>query len=476
MKKTKIIATVWPVSSSSEAIKQLYDSWVNILRLNFSHARYDETQKIIDRVNNLNDSWKTNLSLLLDTKGPEIRTWTVEKDIKVGLWDILHVCTIESKCSWNDIFCDYKHLSDDVKIWGSIIIDSWLLNVEVISKKTFWVEVRALNAASIWSRRHVNLPGVKLQMPWITAKDKEDILWGIQHWISFVAASFIRNKSNVLEVRKLLDEHWWKDIKIISKVENQEAIDNIDDIIMESDGTMVARWDLGIEVPIKKLAVYQKEMVEKSNMNGKFVITATHLLETMIDHPFPTRAESSDVFNAVLQEPDCLMLSWETAIWKFPVESVKMMTSIIEEAEDNHIYNHQDYSSTSLTPRDIEKKLLIRSWIFISEDLQIQALLIFTKSWKLAKLASSYRPTVKTYAFTPNIRSVKTCNAYYWISPIHMKDWDQNNYDITLEKAINYLIHNNSLSKKDTVVAISDIQKWDKEIPVMKVIHIADFI
>ncbi|USN59371.1 MAG: hypothetical protein H6767_00135 [Candidatus Peribacteria bacterium] len=202
----------------------------------------------------------------------------------------------------------------------------------------------------------------------------------MENGFSFIAASFIRSAKNVEEIRKLLKKFNGEEIKIISKIENEEGVENLDEIIAASDGIMVARGDLGIEVPIKKLALYQKQMVEKSRTAGKFVITATHLLETMIENPFPTRAESSDVFNSVLQKPDCLMLSGETAVGKFPIESVKMMTSIIKEAEKNITYEHEHFAFKGYTPRDLEKKLLIKSGICTGEELQAKAVIILTKS------------------------------------------------------------------------------------------------
>ncbi len=476
MKRTKIIATIWPVTANKEKVLELYDAWVNIIRFNFSHATYKEALSSTSIIKDLNASWKTNLSLLLDTKWPEIRTWEVKESIIINEWDVFSLVTDNSVLKWKDLFCNYKHLSEDVDEWGIIVIDSGLLNVKVLKRNNNSVEVKALNSSKIWSKRHVNLPWVKLKLPWMTTKDKEDILWWIKNDFSFIAASFIRSADNVQQIRDLLDQNWWWHIKIISKIENQEWVDNLKEIVKVSDGIMVARWDLWVEVPIQKLALYQKKMIQQCKKKWKFVIVATHMLETMIDNPFPTRAESSDIFNAVLQKPDCLMLSWETTIWSFPIECVELMTSIIVEAEKHIEYNHESFSSKWLSERDIEKKLLIKSWIYIGEELEANALVILTKTWKLAKLASAFRPEIKTYAFTPNNSTVKICNAYFWINPLLLKKWNPENYNKTLETAINLLLKKWYLHKNNKIIAINDIQKEGVEIPVMEIINVGDFI
>ncbi len=477
MKRTKIIATLWPVTNSREKLIDLYKAWVNIIRFNFSHANHEDSLKTANLIKELNSAWLTNLSLLLDTKWPEIRTWDVKEKINFETWEIFKIYSNFEALEWErSLFCDYPFLAEDIQIGKNIILDSGLLNVEVLEKYDDYVLVKALNSALIWSRRHINLPWVRLRLPWVTEKDREDILWWIKNWFSFIAASFIRNAWNVEEMRNLLNSNWWENIKIISKVENEEAIDNLDEIIMASDWVMVARWDLWIEVPIQKLAVYQKQMVDKCKENGKIVVVATHLLETMIENPFPTRAESSDVYNATLQKPDCLMLSWETAIWKFPVESVKMMTSLIEEAEKNMKYDHFSFVATWLNERDIEKKLLIRSWIFIWEELWAKAVIVLTKSWLLARLASAFRPEIKTYAFTNSQKTVSICNSFFWIEPIYLESWDSKNYTKTLEDAIKFLNKKGLLNYTDKLIAINDIQRWDKEIPVMEIISVKDIL
>lgn len=477
MKKTKIIATVWPATNTEDKLIELYNAWVNIIRFNFSHADYEWAKKTADLIKKLNSEWKTNLSLLLDTKWPEIRSGNVENKIQIIQWDTFKIYVDENKLEWvTSIFCDYSFLLEDVSVWQDIIIDSWLLNTTVVEKAKDYVIVEAQNSAIIWSRRHINLPWVKLKLPWVTDRDIIDINFALDNDFDFIAASFVRNKAWIDDIRELFEKRNNKTIKLISKVENQEAIENIDDIIKYSDGIMVARWDLWVEVPIEKLSVYGREIVEKSKNLGKFVIVATHLLETMIDNPFPTRAETSDVFNSVQLEPDCLMLSWETAIWKYPIEAVKMMVKVAKESENFIKYTHTDYSNDWLCERDIEKKLLIKSWIYTWEELKTEAMIILTKSWLLARLTSAFRPNMKVFAFTNKESSVRIMNSLYAINPIYLPNWNKENYIETMDQAISYLINNNLVKRDSKVVAINDIQRNGKEIPIMEVINLKEYL
>jgi pyruvate kinase len=473
MKKTKIIATVWPSSNSEEKLIDLYEAWINIIRFNFSHADYEGAKKTADLIKKLNQKWITNLSLLLDTKWPEIRTGDLKHNIAYYNWDVFKIYVDKEKMTWeNSLFCDYEYLIDDIKIWQNIILDSGLLSTKVVSKNIDFIEVKADCSAIIWSRRHVNLPWLKLKLPWITEKDVIDINFALDNDFDFIAASFIRNKDGIEAIRELFKKRDNKHIKIISKIENEEAIENIDEIIQFSDWVMVARGDLWIEVPIEKLSVYQRDIVEKSKNLGKFVIVATHLLETMIENQFPTRAETSDVFNSVLQQPDCLMLSWETAIWKYPIEAVKMMVKVTKEAENYITYNHSDYSNDWLRESDIEKKLLIKSGIFIWEDLNAKALIFLTKTWILARLASFFRPKIKVFAFTKFEDTVRYINSLFGITPIYLEKRNSENFLETMEIAINYLLEKGEIKKWDRVIAINDIKRKGEDTSVMEIINV----
>jgi len=471
MKRTKIIATVGPVTETEEKLKELYDAWVNIIRFNFSHANYEVTSQIANRVKKLNSEGKTNLSLLLDTKGPEIRTWDVKEKIKLTSGDSIKVYVNKELCTDDAIFCDYPYLLEDLDIGDTLIVDSWLCNIVVKEKFDNYLIWTALNTCELGNRRHINLPWVKLKLPWITDKDRQDVMYAIENDFDFIAMSFVRNKENIAELRTLLKEHNAEHIKIISKVENQEAIENLDEIIENSDWVMAARWDLWVEVPVEKLPFYQKQIVDKCRAHGKFFVIATHMLETMIENPFPTRAEVSDIYNAVMQQADCTMLSWETTIWKYPIDSVSMMTKIIIEAEKNTNYQHIDYSNEWLNQRDIEKKLLIKHGIEIAEKLELKWMVVLTKTWLLARLASAFRPKVKMYAFTHKPTTLRFMNSLFWIKAMLIDARLDNHWD-NLTNAIEVLKAKSSVKSWDRLVAITDIRKNDKNVPVLEIITI----
>jgi pyruvate kinase len=473
-KRTKIIATVWPATASKDMLTELYNHGVNIIRFNFSHADHKTAWEIATRIHELNAEWITSLSLLLDTKWPELRTGDIEWKKTYAKWDIFRIFVVKTS-DGNDLFCDYPYLVEDVAVGKIIEIDSWLFHVRVLKQWRDFLEVEALNDAVIGSRRHVNLPGIKIRLPGITEKDKEDILFGIENNFHFIAASFIRTSDNVREIREFLDKHGWSGIRIISKIENAEWVENLEPIVLISDGIMVARGDLGIEVPIEKVPKYQKKIVDLCRQNGKFVIVATHMLESMIEHPFPTRAEVSDIFRAVLQGSDTTMLSGETTTGKYPIESVDIMVSVICEAEEELCNKHHEYSEKGLTSRDIEKKALIRSALDIADSLHIKTLVLFTRSWLLARLAAAYRPNLVVYAFTPFDTSLGYMRSLYAIEPRILSSYSMVHQQ-NLIQAIRELVYEEKIDVTERVIAVTDIQIGDKEIPVMEIINIWDII
>ncbi len=474
MKKTKIIATHGPALSGEKDLLALYDAWVNVIRFNFSHAKYDSVRETLEIMRKNNRNGRAALSMLLDTKWPEIRTGDLQNKQQYTKGDIFKFYT-KSESFVEDgfaLFCDYPHLWEDAFVGQIIDVDSWLFQVKVLSIHDEYLEVEAQNSANIWSRRHVNLPWVRLKMPGITDKDRADVKFAVEESMDFIAMSFVRSKANVDELREYLKELWGEHIKIISKIENQEGIENLSEIIQASDGIMVARGDLGIEVPIEKLPTYQAAMVEETLAAGKFTIIATHLLESMIENPFPTRAEVSDIYNSVMQRSDAIMLSGETAAGKYPIKSVDVMSATVLEAEANIDVQHRDFSQEWLTERDIEKKALIKSAIYAGEELWVKGLFIFTKSGKLARLASSFRPNISIYAFTMHLQSVAYMNVLYWVNPYLLEDWDEK-FIQNINTAIEICKSEWVLSLGDKIMIVNDIQKGDKEIPIVELMEIS---
>lgn len=473
MKNTKIVATHGPAVHWEEDLLNLYDAGVNIIRFNFSHAKYGSVQKVLEIMRKNNRNGRAALSMMLDTKGPEIRTGDLGNKQEYRTGDIFRFYT-NKEAFWEDgssLFCDYPHLGEDAFLWQVIDVDSGLFQIKVISLEKDYLEVEAQNDALIWSRRHVNLPGIRLKMPGITEKDREDIQFAVEESMDFIAQSFVRSWENVRELREYLEELWGYDIKIIAKIENQEWLENMTDIIRESDGVMVARWDLGIEVPIEKLPTIQSNMVRDTLAAGKFTIIATHMLESMIENPFPTRAEVSDIYNAVMQRSDAVMLSGETAAWKYPLKSVQVMAATVREAEVNLTSKDRDFSNDGLSSRDIEKKSLIKSAIRSGEELGVQWLFIFTKSGKLARLASGFRSSLPIYAFTMNLQSVAYMNILYGVTPFLLPEWDEKFIE-NIYTAIDVCKEYEILKKGDKIMIVNDIQKNKKEIPVVELMEI----
>lgn len=329
-----IIATIWPSTQSPERLKQLYDNWVRILRFNCSHATHKRMKEVIQSARIVERAIWNKFAYLLDTKWPWIRTWELTTPVTYIKWEEIKIVANSSLVK-NDriMYVDYPYIIKDVEIWDIIKIDSWILDIKVTKKSKdhmIWV---AENDATITSRRHVNLPWIPIRLPWLTDKDKEDILFAIEQNMSYIAQSFTRKWEDVQELKEFLYKNWWPHLKVISKIENQEWIDNISSIIRNTDAIMIARWDLWAEVPVETIPSHQINLIEKTKRKWKKVIVATQMLESMIDNHLPTRAEVSDIFYAVSQWADYLMLSWETSMWKYPISCIKVMNKIINEAE-----------------------------------------------------------------------------------------------------------------------------------------------
>ena len=329
-----IIATIWPSTQSPERLKQLYDNWVRILRFNCSHATHERMKEVIQSAKIVERSVWNKFAFLLDTKWPWIRTWELTNPVTYTKWEEIKIVTNSSLVK-NDriMYVDYPHILKDVEIGNIIKIDSWNLDIKVIKKSKDYIIWTAENDATITSRRHVNLPWIPIKLPWITDKDKEDILFAIEQNMSYVAQSFTRKWEDVQELKEFLYKNWWSHLKVIAKIENQEWIDNVSSIIRNTDAIMIARWDLWAEVPVETIPSHQINLIEKTKRKWKKVIVATQMLESMIDNHLPTRAEVSDIFYAISQWADYLMLSWETSMWKYPITCVKVMNKIINEAE-----------------------------------------------------------------------------------------------------------------------------------------------
>ncbi len=475
IKKTKIIATIWPSTRNEDMILKLYKAWVNVLRFNFSHADYENAAKVWQIVKQFNKDKKTKLWLMLDTKWPEIRTGDYDGTKKYTKWDIFNIYVDKSKVAieTQDQFCDYPFLLEDIEVWGIIKIESGLFDVVVKEKNSDYVVVEALHSIEIKQRRHINLPGIRLKLPGLMEQDKKDVLFAIENWFDYIAMSFVRNKDNIQECRNFLEQHGWSNIHIVSKIENQEAIDNYEEIVEYSDGVMVARGDLGIEVPIQNLPIYQQQIITACRKQWKYVIVATHMLETMIENPFPTRAEVSDIFNAITQKTDAIMLSWETTIGKYPIEAVEMMKSIALKAESLLDYSIEEFENSSFIESDNQKKCLIKSAISIAEKLEIDNIVVFTRTGKLAKIAAAYKSKIKIYAFTNNEKTVTNTTLLFGVKSRYIP---YGHHTEILEQALQHMITMWDLSNNSKTIVVTDSKKHNYEIPTLEIIDVKSFL
>ena len=397
-KRTKIVCTLGPASEKEEVLRELIKSGLNVCRMNFSHGSHEEHKGRMDLVKKIREELGQPTAILLDTKGPEIRTG--QFDMPEVLLEEGQTFTITMKDVMGDkerCTVSYKGLANDVKAGDTILIDDGLVGLTVKEVNGDDIVCEVQNSGIVKNHKGVNVPGVKVNLPAITEKDRSDIEFGIEQGIDFIAASFVRKVSDVLAIREILEENNATHIKIISKIENQEGVDNLDEIIEVSDGIMVARGDLGVEIPTEEIPVVQKLMIKKCNEAGKPVITATQMLDSMIRNPRPTRAEVTDVANAIYDGTDAIMLSGETAAGKYPVEAVKTMATIAKRAEET-MRNRRTKINKSKNVTDA----ISYATCTTAMDLDARAILSSTASGHTARMVSKFRPDCPIIATTTN--------------------------------------------------------------------------
>ncbi|MGM8215594.1 pyruvate kinase [Bacillaceae bacterium W0354] len=400
MNKTKIVCTIGPASESVDVLKQLIDAGMNVARLNFSHGDHEEHKNRIENIRQASRETNKSIAILLDTKGPEIRTHLFKDgEAKLEKNQTIFISMNEVEGTNERFSINYPGLINDVKKGNQILLDDGLIALEVVDihKQNNEIEAKVLNAGVIKDRKGVNVPNVKVNLPGITDKDAQDILFGIEQGVDFIAASFVRRPSDVLEIRELLEKNKAEHIQIIPKIENREGVENIDQIINVSDGIMVARGDLGVEIPAEEVPFIQKKLIQKCNRAGKPVITATQMLDSMQRNPRPTRAEASDVANAIYDGTDAIMLSGETAAGDYPVESVKTMYNIAIYTEKT--VEHETKLNNNLSELTITDAIS-HSVATLAEDLQLEAILTPTESGNTARMVSKYRPKSPIIAVT----------------------------------------------------------------------------
>lgn len=418
MRKTKIVCTIGPASESLENTKKLIMAGMNVARLNFSHGDFEEHGARIQTIRQASQELGKSVAILLDTKGPEIRTGKLSVEpIELVQDEFITLTTEEILGDKDRISVTYADLPQDVEVGSTILVDDGLIGLTVVDIQGTEINCRIVNGGTIKSKKGVNVPGVAISLPGITEKDANDIVFGIGQHIDFIAASFVRKASDVLEIRTLLEKHNATHIQIISKIENQQGVDNLDEILEVSDGLMVARGDLGVEIPAEDVPLVQKMMIEKCNRVGKPVITATQMLDSMQRNPRPTRAEASDVANAIFDGTDAIMLSGETAAGKYPVESVLTMARIAEKAESalayDEIFKKQSHAQQSTVTEAISQAVASSAM-----DLNAKAIITSTETGYTARMVSKYRPKSPIIAVTTIDQTLRRLALAWGVTPV----------------------------------------------------------
>jgi len=419
MKKTKIICTMGPNTNDRELMKKLVENGMDIARFNFSHGDHDEQKERMDMLKSIREEVGKPVAILLDTKGPEIRTGLLKDGKKVmleaGQTFALTTKVIEGDASRVSI--TYDGLAEDVEIGKRILIDDGLIELEVKKIADTEIVCKVLNGGELGQRKGVNVPNVPVRLPALTEKDREDIVFGIQQGVDFIAASFVRSAEGILEIKALLKEHKAPYIPIIAKIENAEGIKNIDEILHCADGIMVARGDLGVEIPAQEVPYLQKWLIQKCNDNYKPVITATQMLDSMIRNPRPTRAEVTDVANAVYDGTDAVMLSGETAQGKYPLEALQMMVEIVKNTEQ-----HLDYDTLLSKAQENRKKSISSaigySSVATAASLDARCIITPTASGATARVVSKFRPEAMIVGVSPNEESLRRMQIYRGVYPV----------------------------------------------------------
>lgn len=413
-------------------LKELIAGGMNVARFNFSHGSYEEHAERIALVRQVSEQLGIPVALMLDTKGPEIRTGLLKDGKKVSLEQGKEFTLYTEEREGDETGCSitYQQLVYDVRKGDTILIDDGLIGLEVQRVSADKIECIIKNGGELGERKGVNVPNVKIHLPGVTQKDREDILFGIEQGVDYIAASFVRNSDCIMDIREILEDNHGRDIGIIAKIENAEGVENIDEILDAADGIMVARGDLGVEIPADQVPHIQKKIINKCNRKCKPVVTATQMLDSMIRNPRPTRAEAGDVANAIYDGSDAIMLSGETAMGKYPVEAVRMMAKIAETTEA-----HLDYSNLQKLNKKQRKKDISMAVGFASvstaEILKASCLVVPTMTGYTARMISSLRPKTPIYAISPSEQAVHRMQLYWGVYAMPGETEDSTRHMIT---------------------------------------------
>lgn len=469
LRRTSIIGTIGPKTNSAEMLVKLRKSGLNIARMNFSHGLYEYHQSVIDNCRKSEELYPGRpLGIALDTKGPEIRTGTTveNKDWPIPAKHEMMFTTDDAyfdKCDDKVMFIDYKNITQVIQPGKFIYVDDGVLSFEVLKVDGQNLHVRSVNAGKISSHKGVNLPGTNVDLPALSEKDKKDLEFGVKNGVHMIFASFIRTGEDIRQIREVLGEAG-KEIQIIAKIENHQGVANFDEILQETDGVMVARGDLGIEIPAPQVFVVQKKLMAKCNLAAKPVICATQMLESMTYNPRPTRAEVSDVGNAILDGADCVMLLGETAKGDYPLQAVQIMHQIAITAEKAIAYLplHNNIRALAVKPTPTSETCAVAA-VSASYEQDAKAIVVLSTLGLLARLVSKYKPNVPILMVTRNLNSARYCHLYRGVYPFVYQQQKAENWQEDVENrlrwAVSEAIELGLIHKGDSIVTV---QGWTR--------------
>ena len=419
MRKTKIVCTIGPSTDKEEVLRTLMLSGMDVARFNFSHGDYDAHLRRLQQIVRMREELGLPVATMLDTKGPEIRLgkFADGKKVEIRDGDSYTLTTRDVPCTAEIGSVSFKHLPQDVAVGTRILINDGVIELVVRRLTETDIECEVIHGGTLSDNKGINIPGVQLSMPYLSEHDMNDLEFGAKHGFDFIAASFVRSAADVNYLRKFTRSLGWTDVRIISKIENSDGVENIDEIIDASDGIMIARGDMGVEIPFEQIPAIQKRIIRKGYLAGKQVITATQMLESMITNPRPTRAEITDVANAIYDGTSAIMLSGETAAGSFPVEAVQTMALIAETTEGNIDYKH-DLVAPRTERQDSVADAIAHATVTTAHDLNARAILTVTMRGQTARLISKYRPACPIISCTLSDRVCRQMNMSWGVTPL----------------------------------------------------------
>jgi len=467
LKRTKIVATISDKRCDADFIRTLYEAGMNVVRLNTAHMDNSQALRVIQSVRSVSDQ----IAILVDTKGPEIRTSGNGSEIRVDTGDQVKVFGDPNGASGGDtLYVSYTGVAGEVPVGNCILIDDGDIELQVIDKTSHYLLCEAKNPGIIKLRKRINIPNVHINLPSLTAKDREFVKFAIDNQLDFIAHSFVRKKEDVLEIKEILKQYD-SPIKIIAKIENQQGVDNIDEILDHAYGVMVARGDLGIEIPSEMIPIIQRKIVRKCIESKKPVIIATQMLHTMIEHPRPTRAEISDIANAIYQRADAIMLSGETAYGAYPVESVKTMTRVAREVE--HVLD-PDHNLNMVRVNNEVTATLARSAVRASTSLPIKAIIIDTLTGRTGRYLAAFRGRIPIYAMCYNPQVMRQLALSYGVEAEYMKPRTTREHFLT--DSISSLMERGRIQPDDMVLVIGGSFGPGNGATFMEISHVKNLI